>query len=158
MQPLLSPVGDVVSEPHLVYPLNYLKTMAINLQDFNSAVRDYFAQKVTVTIENFRLTGQNPGTDLNPGETFAFKIRIANARASNGGVQLNKIKILIFVTPAGSGNPNDGHLKVPSALLAITTNDVGVVQQPGRFFDTFNIEPISNAFKVIQVGEIVEIE
>ena len=132
--------------------------MAIDLRDLTRAVSSYFDNKVEVSIQNFRLTGQNPGTDLNPEETFAFKVRIKNADSANGGIRLTKIKIHLAVTPPGSDNPNHGHLKVPKPEIGIATNSQGIIQQPGQYFDAFILDPAAAAFNFISVGETVEIE
>lgn len=88
--------------------------MAINLQDIRTAVHDYLATKVTVSIS--ALTPAVPGT-LNPNEEFTFSVTATNAATTVGGIKLINVKYHLKVT-----NSAVAKLIVPPATTAKARN------------------------------------
>jgi hypothetical protein len=84
------------------------------LRAIRQSVIDYVKSKVTMTISALTPSG---GSDINPNETFTFRITASNADAASGGIDLTDI-----VWYVKSRNSAVGQLRAPAATTATAKN------------------------------------
>ncbi|MGY1670802.1 hypothetical protein [Geodermatophilus sp. SYSU D00710] len=101
---------------------------------------------MTVTVST--LTPAS-GASINPGETFTFKVRVANATAADGGIILTNVRYSIRVP-----NPNVIKIRVPSSGTSLDGS--GNPISAGSEVGFFEFNPASPDISILQIGETDE--